>query len=73
MQKFKLCIKDQAQQLSVVGKSDGLTLSLLDLTRLILTQNICFNAFLCVLGNKGAFVSIAHTHKTNFSASNCHI
>lgn len=51
----------------------SLTLSFLDLTSLILTQNICSNAFPCVWGNKGAFVSIACAHKTNSSVSNHHI
>lgn len=50
----------------------SLTLSFLDLTSLILTQNICFNTLVCVLGNKGAFVSIAHAHKTKLSVSNHH-
>lgn len=54
-------------------RARSLTLSFLDLSSLILTQNICFNAFLCVSGNKGAFVSIACAHKANFSVSNYHI
>ena len=51
----------------------SLTLSFLDLTSLIPTMNICFNAFLCVLGNKERFVSIACAQKTNFSVSNRHM
>lgn len=46
-------------------RASSLTLGFLDLTSLILSQNICFHAFLCVWGNKGAVVSIACTRTTD--------
>lgn len=46
-------------------RARSLTLGFLDLTSLILSQNICFHAFLRAWGNKGAFVSVACTGTTS--------
>lgn len=56
MQKFQLCIKDKHNSFKLWERVRNLTLSFLDLINLILTQSICSNAVLSVLGNKGAFV-----------------